>query len=255
MNATSRRQGLKALGMALAFSTLSGRAGAASLLPAGAGRLAELTKRLKALPRRRDFKTVPMILNSRDQWDAGALDAVLHYAGDPKQSWDSTDLAGPWLNGMRNTINAEVWAFKHPYFLSVAVAHGPAQLALYDDAMWEKYGLAKIAGGNIAGNRFVAAPPAADGDPKDYENPKGPFSAAANSIETLQRRGAVFMACHNAVWELTERLIGAGTNPDKLSAEALCAELTNRLIPGVIVTPGAVPTLVELAKAGFAYTR
>ena len=51
------------------------------------------------------------------------------------------------------------------------------------------------------------------------------------------------------------RLIAAGTNPDKLAADALCAELTNHLIPGIVVTPGAVGTLVELAKAGFAYAR
>jgi hypothetical protein len=28
------------------------------------------------LPRRRDFKTVPMILDNADWWDAAALDAV-----------------------------------------------------------------------------------------------------------------------------------------------------------------------------------
>ena len=39
-----------------------------------------------------------MILNNRDQWDAEDWDAVLHYAGGPKQSWDNTDITGPWLN-------------------------------------------------------------------------------------------------------------------------------------------------------------
>jgi hypothetical protein len=71
----------------------------------------------------------------------------------------------------------------------------------------------------------------------------------------LQRRGAVFLACHNAIWELSGRLIAAGSNPDKLSTDTLCAELTNHLVPDVVLTPGEVGTVVELAKAGFAYAR
>jgi len=57
------------------------------------------------------------------------------------------------------------------------------------------------------------------------------------------------------VWELCERLIATNVNPNHLSAEAMCAELSNHLIPGVVLTPGAVGTLVELETAGFAYAR
>jgi hypothetical protein len=44
-----------------------------SLLPPEAKSLGELTARLSRAPRRRDFKTVPMILNDPDQWDHAAL--------------------------------------------------------------------------------------------------------------------------------------------------------------------------------------
>lgn len=252
---TPRRQSLKTLGIALAAVGTAAAAPNEVLVPAGAPTLAALTKRLTALPRRRAFKSVPMILDHREQWDAEALDAVLHYAGGPKQSWNNTDIHGPWLNLMRNTMNTEIWSFKHPEFLCVSATHGPAHLALYDDATWEKYGLAKLAGGNVTRNSFVVAPPAASHDPKDFENPKGAFSPDANSIQALQQRGAVFLACHNAVWELGTRLIASDTNPDKLSPETMCAELSNHLIPGIVLTPGAVGTLVELAKAGFAYAQ
>jgi intracellular sulfur oxidation DsrE/DsrF family protein len=257
---TQRRQSLKALGLALiaAGTTGTGTMGASpedAGIPASAHTLDTLTKRLAALPRRRDFKSVPMILDHRDQWDADALDAVIHYAGGPKQSWDNTDLTGPWLNTMRNVMNTELWAFKHPEFLCVSATHGPAHLALYDDAAWEKYGLAKIAGGTVTHNSFVAMPAGVAPDDKDFQNPEGAFSPRSNSIAGLQQRGAVFLACHNAIWELANRLNTAGTNPDKVSVDALCAELTNHLIPGVVLTPGAVGTLVELADAGFAYAR
>jgi len=250
----SRRTGFIGLAAIIATSAASG-AEAAGLVAGGAKKLDALIAHLAKAPRRRDFKTVPMILDSRDQWDAEALDAVIHYAGGPKQSWDNTDLLGPWLNVMRNAMNSQIWSFHHPDFLCVSATHGSAQLALYDDAMWEKYGLAKLAGGNVTRNTFAKAPPAADLPVADYQNAQGPFSPRANSIEVLQRRGAVFLACHNAVWELCERLISSNINPDHLGAEAMCAEFSNHLIPGVVLTPGAVGTLVELGANGFVYSR
>jgi hypothetical protein len=252
---THRRQSLKTLGLALAAAGTVAAAPEGAEMPAGAHTLDDLTKRLAALSRRRDFKSVPMILDNRDQWDAEALNAVLHYTGGPKQSWDNTDLHGPWLNVMRNSMNTQIWGFKHPDFLCVSATHGPAHLALFDDAMWEKYSLAKVAGGNVTRNSFVTAPPGTEPDLKDFQNPSGGFSPHANSIRALQRRGAVFLACHNAIWELGQRLIASGTNPDKLSADTLCAELSNHLVAEVVLTPGAVGTVVELAKAGFAYAR
>ena len=253
-----RRRSLNGVGIALAavgIGRFAAASPAAPLVPSGAKTLDALTTKLASLSPRRDFKTVPMILDSRDQWDADALDAVLHYRGGPKQSWDNTDLTGPWLNVMRNSLNAEVWSFRHPDFLCVSATHGSAQLALYDDAMWEKYGLAKVAGGKVTKNTFVQAKPASAQDLANYQNEKGPFSPGANSIQALQQRGAVFLACHNAVWELSERLIASEANPDHLTTDAMCAELSNHLIAGVVLTPGAVGTLVELASSGFAYAR
>ncbi|HEY4172921.1 MAG TPA: hypothetical protein VGM42_07820, partial [Rhodopila sp.] len=87
---TPRRQSLKTLGIALAAASTVAAAPADTLEPAGATTLQALTKHLAALPHRRDFKTVPMILDHRDQWDAEALDAVFHYAGGPKQAWNNT---------------------------------------------------------------------------------------------------------------------------------------------------------------------
>lgn len=254
----SRRTGLKAFGFALAttgFAQVAAASSKAALVLPSAKKLDVLTVKLASLTPKRDFKTVPMILDNRDQWDADALDAVLHYSGGPKQSWDNTDIAGPWLNVMRNAMNSQIWSFRHPDFLCVSATHGSAQLALYDDAMWDKYGLAKVAGGTITKNSFAEAKPASAADPKNFQNDKGAFSSSANSIPGLQRRGAVILACHNAIWELSERLIRSDMNPDHLTTETMAAEFTNHLIPGVVLTPGAVGTLVELASNGFAYAR
>ena len=73
-----------------------------------------------------------MIADDPEVWDAAPLNAVLTYKGGAKQAWDNTDLTGPWLNGMRNSLNSQIWGFKEPNFLCVSATDGPAHLALYD---------------------------------------------------------------------------------------------------------------------------
>lgn len=256
---SGRRNALKGLGLVAGLATITlPRAEAAtaerSLLPPGATKLSELTARLAKAPRRRDYKTVPMILNAPDQWDHEALSEVIAYRGSPRQVWDNTDIASPWLNLMRNSLNAQIWSFRHPDFLVVSATHGTAHLALFDQATWDKYQLAKLTGGKFASNTLLVEKEAT-GNPSDYENAEGPFSPHDNSIPTLQRRGVVFLACHNAIWEIAAKLLAANVNPDHLSHEAVAAELTNHLIPGAVLTPGVVATLPELQQAGFHYAK
>ncbi|MGA8655081.1 MAG: hypothetical protein WB586_02955 [Chthoniobacterales bacterium] len=79
------------------------------------------------------------------------------------------------------------------------------------------------------------------------------FGPAGNTIPALQQRGVVFMACHNAIWEHTAKLLKKGINPDNLSHEAIAAELTNHLIEGVVLTRGMAGTIPLLQQAGFRY--
>jgi hypothetical protein len=151
--------GLTAGTAALATGSTSVRAATtSSLLPAGAQSLRELTARLSAAPRRRNFTTVPMILTRDDQWDHEALSEVLAYQPATKQAWDMTDIAGPWLNLMRNALNAQVWAFRNADFLVVAECHGTAQLALYDEPTWDKYHRREIQGQHAAAAAFGRSP-------------------------------------------------------------------------------------------------
>jgi intracellular sulfur oxidation DsrE/DsrF family protein len=242
-----------AVGLASARAKPAASAAESALTPPGATHLDALKRRLAQAPRRRDFKTVPMILNQRDQWDHEALTEVLSYRPAAKQVWDNTGIGSPWLNLMRNALNSQIWSFKHPDFLVVSVTHGTAHLALYDQAMWDKYQLTRLAGEKFKTNTLILEQKAAATDPANYEDPAGAFSGADNSIPALMRRGVVFMSCHNAIWEQAAALIKAEVNPDKLSHGALAAELTNHLTDGVVLIPGAVGTLPELQQAGFHY--
>ncbi|MET3905804.1 hypothetical protein ABID59_000125 [Bradyrhizobium sp. S3.3.6] len=95
-----RRTALVSLG-ALAVGTAALAAGpshaatTAQTIPPGAQELGDLMSRLRRAPRRRDFKTVPMILQQSDFWDNDALKEITAYRGTHKQVWDNTNLAGP----------------------------------------------------------------------------------------------------------------------------------------------------------------
>src|SRR5271165_1737573 len=136
-------------------------------LPPGADNLANLVARLEKAPRSRDFTTVPMILDRKDLWDHEALDAVLAYRGGPKQIWDNVELAGPWLNAMRSSTNVQVFSYQHPNFVAVSATHGSAHLALLDQAMWDKYQLAKIAGEKFPTNLLIVEKPGTSADSKE----------------------------------------------------------------------------------------
>lgn len=253
----SRRSALLGLGALAvgAAAVATGRSRAATtdeIIPPGARELAELTERLRRAPRRRDFKTVPMILERPDFWDDEALKETIAYQGARKQVWDNTDIAGPWLNLMRNSINAQIFSFGHRDFLAVSATHGTAHLALLDQAMWDKYDLAALAGGKFKTNT-LATPKRAATDFAQSEDPKSVFGSDGDDIPALQERGVVFLGCHNAIWEVTGRLIASDKNPDHASHEAVAAELTNHLIDGVVLTPGIVATIPELQQVGFHY--
>ena len=263
-NFAARRRALKTMGLGLAMAggaaMVAGPAAASPslgvpVLPEGAGTLHALMERLAKAPRRRDFKTVPMILDDKDQWDDVALREVMAYRPNPRQVWDNSAIESPWLNLMRNSLNAQIWSFKHPDFLAVSLTHGSAHLALYDEAMWDKYQLTRLAGDKFKTNSLIEEKKAASADPKDYEDPKGVFSPDDNSIPMLMRRGVVFMSCHNAIWEQAGKLIEKGIDPDKLGHEKVAAELTNHLVEGVVLTPGAVATIPELQQVGFHYIK
>jgi hypothetical protein len=259
---TGRRRILRAFALTMATSAIGVASGAAkssatvlgpALMPPGATHLEVLKKNLAQAPRRRDFKTVPMILNHPEQWDHEALTEILSYGAAQRQVWDNTGIEGPWLNLMRNALNSQIWSFNHPDFLAVSVTHVTAQLALYDQATWDKYQLTRLAGEDFEANTLIIEHEAAAADPANYEDPAGLFSGDDNSIPALMRRGVVFMSCHNAIWEQAAALIKLDINPDRLSHAALAAELTNHLVDGAVLIPGATGTLPELQQVGFHY--
>ncbi|MBV8186691.1 MAG: transcriptional initiation protein Tat [Alphaproteobacteria bacterium] len=238
-----------ALGLCLEDAT----AATGDYMQPDAHRLRALANRLAALPRRRNFKALPMVITDPNQWDGAALDVLMAYDA-PRQVFDTTRLGGSWVNQMRNTVNVQVFSLQRPDFLCVGAPHGAAALALFSQAAWDKYKLAALAGGAFQDNAFLRDPDFPASDVGTPANADGLYSHAGNSVATLQKRGVLFLGCHNAIWEVAATLLTAGVNPDRQSHEELAADLTNNLASGAIVTPGIEATIGRLQEAGFVYS-
>jgi hypothetical protein len=86
-----RRRVLRTFALTMATSAIAVASAAAkpaaavesALTPPGATHFDVLKARLAKAPRRRDFKTVPMILDNPKQWDDEALTEVLSYRSAP----------------------------------------------------------------------------------------------------------------------------------------------------------------------------
>jgi len=255
---TNRRAALGAMGtgaalLALASGTETLAQTNVSFAPQSTGPLADLSRRLAAIPRRRSFTTVPFMVTQPAQWDKEAADLVLSYRYRSLQMWENSDLAGPWLNLMREAVNGQVFAHGNPDFLAVSATHGTAHLALFAQPMWEKYRLGALTGGKFTGNTF-ATPQAAVSPRDDLQNLAGYYGPANNNIATLQQRGAVFIACHDSIHAIARAIHAnadfAGTSPD-----VIAADLTNNLVPGAVLVPSVVAFIVELRRAGFTYSK
>lgn len=257
-NKTTRREVFQAVGkgaLALSISAvIAGQAGAATPQDSpNSAALSDLTRALAELPRRRGFEKVPFILNETGLWDHEAAGEVLSYQGSRRQMWEATDLAGPWLNLMRESLNGQVYSHGNKDFLAVAATHGSAHLALFTQKAWDKYNLAARSGGKFASNTLVVEAKGVTPD-DDIQKVEGFYGPNNNNIVSLQRRGAVFIACHDSVHAIA-RGVQATPAFSQTSADEIAADLTNELVPGVILVPSVVAFIAELQSAGFSYAK
>lgn len=78
--------------------------------------------------------------------------------------------------------------------------------------------------------------------------PGGPVNAR-QTVEALQKRGALFLACMNTIKGASRRLAAAGLgSPDEISAT-----LRDGVLPGVIVVPAMVVAFTLMQERGIAY--
>ncbi len=124
----------------------------------------------------------------------------------------------------------------------IAAPGGSVSLA-FADGMWEKYALGQHSGLTdpqtdrpATRNLFYRPQP---GDP--IRQPTG--------IESLQQRGATFLACNNSLNGLSQRLAGAGFG----ERQTIAGDLRSNLLPGVILVPAMIIAIDRAQANGFSY--
>lgn len=113
------------------------------------------------------------------------------------------------------------------------------------DEMWAKYKLGEFLGEkDAAGNAFTVNPwrtsPLVIGAP-----------LPAASIESMQKRGATFIICNNALTIFS----GMVAKQRGLDAAAVYADMKANILPNVTLVPGMVVAIEQAQVAGLTYHR
>ena len=191
-------------------------------------------------------------------FDRAAFDAALGRSAQIRQLWEAVAFKPAIWNNVKNSMNGLQFGYGYPAgsFAMAFAAHGPSSAYGYDDAVWRKYRIAEFldlrdaSGATPPSNAYVGrrAPvdPAADPD-----DPAGMYQDT--SIEMLQQRGLVYLACHTAIEEQARGIVKKGFAPAGATARDVADDILTHLIPGAVVVPSMVATVAVL-QATYRYT-
>jgi intracellular sulfur oxidation DsrE/DsrF family protein len=140
-------------------------------------------------------------------------------------------LASNFLDAYRDAFGA-----KADEAGAVIGVHGPALAIGFNDAAWAKYGFGK----NTT-------------DPSTKEPAtRNIFAAGAPlSVDTLQKRGILFIMCNTALRLSSQALSRARGE----SYEAVYEDLKASRLPGTVLVPAMVVAINRAQEAGFTYLR
>ena len=159
----------------------------------------------------------------------------------------------PVFANIKNALNGLQFGFGYPQDrITIAFApHGASSAFTYSDYVWSKYKIGEFfklkddKGDPVSSNAFLAPakPLGASSDPDDpatlYQD---------TSIQTLQKRGVIFLTCHTAVEEQSRALVKAGNAPAGMSASEVANDILTHLIPGTHVVPSMMGTIMVLQQ-------
>jgi hypothetical protein len=185
-------------------------------------------------------------------------EAIVNRQVQLRQVYEWPNLANSILfANVRNGINAAVFAYGVPeeQMQVVVAAYAAASAATYDDFIWAKYRLGEAMGIKDPATSQPATRniwyPSANPRPATRPLARTDPYYTDTSMEGLQRRGVLFITCHQSIHALAGAAFAGGRNPDNLTADQITEEMGAHLVPGAIQTPGAVLELVRLQDKGY----
>lgn len=162
------------------------------------------------------------------------------------------------MNGMgllhvRNYLNTmrDSYGVKKPDVTAVVALYGMTTLLSFNDAMWQKYGLAKpikvMDASNAPASSNVFAKSAPGAESLSLSGAPIPIPADT-SISSLQQRGAIFLLCNNAFNVWMGLLGGGGTKSADMRTEFLA-----NMLPDVQLVPAMVVAVNQAQMHGCSY--
>ena len=194
-----------ALAVAATQSRTTNAAVPTDLAPAGARTLKALADVLLKTPRRRDFKSVRDSNQSRPMGSCGLVESHRLYSRS-QAAVGSHGSRRPMAQSHAQLAQCANLVIQEPGFsLRVGDPRFGASSALRSSGLGQ-ISACQFRRRQIQDQYADRAAEAGSADPRTSKI-EGVFSSADNAIPTLMRRGVVFLACHNAIAELADKLI------------------------------------------------
>jgi len=193
------------------------------------------------------------LVERRADFDEAAFTRLVGRPADVRIVIEAVSFHPPVFANIKNGLNGLQFGFGYsPSRISLAFApHGPSSAYTYSDYVWSKYKLGdffklKDADGNtIASNVFLMPAKAVDAS-KDPDSEDSLYQDT--SIQSLQKRGVIFLTCHTAVEEQARALIKGGAAPSGMSPSDVADDILTHLIPDTHVVPSMMGTVMVLQQ-------
>jgi intracellular sulfur oxidation DsrE/DsrF family protein len=208
-------------------------------------------------------QTVPggtHFVERKADFDQKAFDAAVGRPAQVRQLWEAVAFKPGVWNNVKNAMNGLQFGFGFaPDSIAMAwCGHGPSSAYAYGNEIWQKYqigtyfSLKNDAGDPISTNVFVPRQNPADPN-ADPDDPKSLYQDV--SVQALQGRGLVVLACHTAIEEQSRGIVKKGLAPAGMAAGDVASDILTHLIPGAIVVPSMVAAIAVLQQTyRYAYT-
>jgi intracellular sulfur oxidation DsrE/DsrF family protein len=159
---------------------------------------------------------------------------------------------------VRNSLNGFQFSYDVPpgQIQVVVQAYASAIAAMYDDSIWQKYRFGEFAGVTDPTTKQPAVRniwyPSTNAALASVPTDRASAYYSDTSIEGLQRRGVLFLACHQTIHAHAGSLAAdSSRNLDNVSADQIATEIAAHLVPGALMIPAGVGELVRLQDKGF----
>jgi hypothetical protein len=192
------------------------------------------------------------------EFDRVGFDAIIGRSAEVRQLWEALAFHPALFNGMKNALNGLHFGFGYPVdrIALVVAAHGPSSVYTFSETIWARYGLGKAlklmdAAGDVVTSNVFLAPRADATGSMNPDDPHGFYQDT--SVQTLQRRGVIFLTCHTAVEEQSRRLVQGGFAPTGMTEQDVARDILTSLIPGAVVVP-SMSAAIAVIQGQFRYT-